>query len=320
MTIITTQIEKAKFILDKGELVAIPSETVYGLAANAFDPIAVQKIFDLKQRPSYNPLIVHLKNYDSIDSVAQNIPSIARQLAKIFWPGPLTLVLEKKSIVPDCITSEKKTVAVRVPNHPVTLALLEKLSYPLAAPSANPFGNISPTQPDHVLSYFKEQLPLILDGGNCAKGIESTIIGFDGEHPILYRFGSISVEEIEQKIGKIDIVVHNNSSPNAPGMLSKHYAPKTPTSLSSNIIKDIESYGNRKIGLLLFKTTLPETPNVVQIILSKSGDFEEAGKNLYAALHQLDQMQLDAIIAERLPDIDIGRSINDRLARAICND
>jgi L-threonylcarbamoyladenylate synthase len=317
MTIITTHIQQATSFLDNGDLIAIPTETVYGLAANAFDPIAVQKIFELKKRPSYNPLIVHIKDLDSADDVAQNIPQTAKLLAKTFWPGPLTLVLEKKSIIPDILTAGKNTVAVRVPNHPLVLQLLANLQYPLAAPSANPFGSISPTEPNHVFNYFNGKLPLILDGGKCAKGIESTIIGFNHETPILYRHGSISVEQIEDVTGKIEIAVKDNSSPIAPGMLSKHYAPKTTTYLSSDIKKDLVHFSNKKIGVLLFKEELPAMPNTVQLVLSKIGSFDEAARNLYAALHQLDALQLDAIIAERVPYIDLGRSINDRLERAI---
>jgi L-threonylcarbamoyladenylate synthase len=317
MTIITTHIQPATSFLDNGDLIAIPTETVYGLAANAFDPIAVQKIFELKKRPSYNPLIVHIKDLDSADEVAQNIPQTAKLLAKTFWPGPLTLVLEKKSIIPDIITAGKNTVAVRVPNHPLVLQLLANLKYPLAAPSANPFGSISPTEPNHVFNYFNGKLPLILDGGKCAKGIESTIIGFNNETPILYRHGSISVEQIEDVTGKIEIAVKDNSSPIAPGMLSKHYAPKTTTYLSSDIKKDLAHFSNKKIGVLLFKEALPEMPNTVQLVLSTTGSFDEAARNLYAAMHQLDALQLDAIIVERVPHIDLGRSINDRLERAI---
>jgi L-threonylcarbamoyladenylate synthase len=317
MTIITTHIQPATSFLDNGDLIAIPTETVYGLAANAFDPIAVQKIFELKKRPSYNPLIVHIKDLDSADEVAQNIPQTAKLLAKTFWPGPLTLVLEKKSIIPDIITAGKNTVAVRVPNHPLVLQLLANLKYPLAAPSANPFGSISPTEPNHVFNYFNGKLPLILDGGKCAKGIESTIIGFNNETPILYRHGSISVEQIEDVTGKIEIAVKDNSSPIAPGMLSKHYAPKTTTYLSSDIKKDLAHFSNKKIGVLFFKEALPEMPNTVQLVLSTTGSFDEAARNLYAAMHQLDALQLDAIIVERVPHIDLGRSINDRLERAI---
>ena len=165
--------------LENNEIVAIPTETVYGLAGNAYSETAVEKIFALKNRPHFNPLIVHIKSAAVLTSVAKNIPLVALQLADAFWPGPLTLVLEKQEHIPDIVTGGKNTVGVRVPNHPIALELLEQLDFPLAAPSANPFGSISPTTAKHVADYFTDTLTIILDGGSCDKGIESTIIGFE---------------------------------------------------------------------------------------------------------------------------------------------
>jgi L-threonylcarbamoyladenylate synthase len=230
---INTDISKAKEILQKNGLVAIPTETVYGLAGNAFSDIAIKKIFELKKRPFYNPLIVHLKAASSIFDVASEIPESAFILAEKFWPGPLTLVLNKKDHISDLISAGKKTVAVRVPKHPLTLALLDQLDFPLAAPSANPFGSISPTSAAHVFNYFGKKIEVILDGGECEKGLESTIIGFENAHPILYRHGSISLEEIKKITGKLGIRTKNDSSPNSPGMLSRHYAPMTDTYLTN---------------------------------------------------------------------------------------
>lgn len=224
---ITKNIQLAADKLKDGEILAIPTETVYGLAANAYSEDAVKKIFDLKNRPNNNPLIVHIKSYDFLQNVALDIPDAAIKLAREFWPGPLTLVLKKQAHIPDLVTAAKETVAVRMPNHPMSIALLEKLDFPIAAPSANPFGSISPTSAEHVYHYFKDNLDLILDGGHCEKGIESTIIGFQNNEAILYRHGSISVEEIERVIGKIKIMTKNETAPEAPGMLSKHYAPST---------------------------------------------------------------------------------------------
>ena len=189
---------KAKEVLQKNELIAIPTETVYGLAGNAYSETAVKKIFELKQRPFYNPLIVHIKNTAALDTVACEIPEMAYALAKEFWPGSLTLLLKKKDHIPEIITAGKATVAVRVPNHPLTLALLEQLDFPLAAPSANPFGSISPTTAQHVADYFKGNLEIILDGGECQNGLESTIIGFENDQAVLYRHGSIATEAIEK--------------------------------------------------------------------------------------------------------------------------
>ena len=207
---ITTDIKKAKKALKKNKLVAIPTETVYGLAGNAYDESALVEIFKLKNRPFYNPLIIHIKSASSITDVAIDIPESAMILAEKFWPGPLTLVLKKQPHISDLITAGKDTVAVRVPNHPVALELLDKLDFPLAAPSANPFGSISPTNADHVFNYFGGKLEVILDGGECEKGLESTIIGFEENQPILYRHGSISSEEIEKITGKLSTITTRN--------------------------------------------------------------------------------------------------------------
>ena len=309
-------INKAKDILENNGLVAIPTETVYGLAGNAYNEIAIKKIFELKQRPFYNPLIVHLKDVSSIYAVATDIPEIALKLAEKFWPGPLTLILNKQPQVSNLITAGKNTVAVRIPNHPVTLALLDTLDFPLCAPSANPFGSISPTNAKHVFDYFGEGIEAILDGGQCEKGVESTIIGFENGNPILYRHGSISVEEIEKITGKLGKHVNSDDAPNAPGMLSKHYAPMTDTYLTTDVPSLIETFKGKRIGILLFNEPTQNTQIYYQELLSVSGDFNEAAKNLYAAMHRLDQKKLDVIIAERLPDIGLGKTINDKLERA----
>lgn len=313
---LTTDINKAKEALLKNELIAIPTETVYGLAGNAYDETALKKIFELKKRPFYNPLIVHLKSVSCIYDVATDIPENALKLAEKFWPGPITLVLKKQAHISDLITAGKDTVAVRVPNHPVALALLEKLEFPLAAPSANPFGSISPTTAAHVLHYFGDNLKVILDGGECANGLESTIVGFENNQVILYRHGSISVEEIEKIVGKLLITTNNDKTPNAPGMLSRHYAPMTDTYLTDTISELIKSFKGRKIGLLLFKNHSNDDTIMHQEVLSQSGNLTEAAKNLYAAMHRLDHSKLDVILAERLPNIGLGKTINDKLERA----
>lgn len=314
---ITKDIIKAQQKLINDDLIALPTETVYGLAGNAYSETALKKIFDLKKRPQYNPLIVHIKSADYLPQVAKNISPIAQKLADYFWPGPLTLVLEKQPIIPDLVTAGKKTVAVRVPNHSMTLTLLNQLDFPLAAPSANPFGSISPTCAEHVFNYFENELEIILDGGACEKGIESTIIGFENNQPILYRHGSVSVEDIEKIAGKVLIATNNDSKPNAPGMLSRHYAPSTDTYFTNNVNELIKSFPDKKIGLLLFKDEIIDKKDLLQEILSKTGNFNEATKNLYAAMHRLDNSNLDVIIAERLPDVGLGKTINDRLERAI---
>lgn len=311
-----TVLQQAKEILTKGEVVAIPTETVYGLAANAFDKTAIQKIFDIKKRPLYNPLIVHIKSIDYLDEVAKDIPPIAKKIAETFWPGPLTLVLPKKENIPDIVTSGKDTVGVRVPAHPLTQELLHQLDFPLAAPSANPFGYISPTTAEHVKKQLGDKIQLILDGGHCEKGIESTIIGFDNNRPILYRVGAISKETIENCIGVIEIKNKAAASPEAPGMLSKHYSPKTKFEVSTTIKESIRLHADENVGFLLF--TKPDVALASQkhILLTEDRNLEEAATNLYAAMHLMDDKKFDLIIAERFPEIGIGVSLNDRLQRA----
>lgn len=313
---ISTDLLQAKNILEKEGLVAIPTETVYGLAGNIYSHKAIDNIFKTKNRPSNNPLIVHIDSYEKLADLVEEIPENAKKLAEVFWPGPLTLVLKKKKSVPYTITAGKETVAVRVPNHQLTLELLKKLDFPLAAPSANPFGSISPTSAQHVVDYFKDTLEMVLDGGNCKNGIESTIIGFENENPILYRLGSISVEEVESIVGPLKILNKNNSSPIAPGMLSRHYAPKTKTIVSENINEELKKYPNLKIGLLLFNDDIDSNENIVKELLSNNKDLKEAATNLYAAMHRLDRKNLDLIIAEKFPNKSLGKSINDRLKRA----
>lgn len=316
---ISTDILKAKKILENGDLVAIPTETVYGLAGNIYSNTALEKIFETKKRPLFNPLIVHIHSKKLLTDIAQEIPKKALQLADAFWPGSLTLVLKKNAKIPDLITAGKDTVAVRIPNHKLTLKLLKNLDFPLAAPSANPFGSISPTTAKHVAYYFPFEIPMVLDGGNCLNGIESTIIGFENQEPVLYRLGSISVEEIEAVVGKIVIKNTKEITPEAPGMLSRHYAPKTKMILVDNVIEPIANNLDKKIGLLLFKDTIYHNAIKTIEILSKEGDLKQATQNLYAAMHRLDQQDLDLIIAQRFPENHLGKSINDRLERATKN-
>ncbi len=313
---ITTDLFEAKKILEKEELVAIPTETVYGLAGNIYSAKAIKKIFQTKERPLFNPLIVHIASTDKLKEIVSEIPEKAQQLADAFWPGSLTLVLKKNAHIPDSITAGKDTVAVRVPNHELTLRLLQIIDFPLAAPSANPFGSISPTTAEHVADYFPNDLEMVLQGGNCTNGIESTIIGFENNNPVLYRLGSISVEEIEAVIGPVQIKNKKESSPDAPGMLSRHYAPKTTTILVNNVEDEILKYQNAKVGLLVFQNTPSNAKEMVIEVLSKKGDLKEATANLYAAMHRLDKQNLDLIIAEQFPNTELGKSINDRLERA----
>ena len=320
MTIISKDISKAIQILNDDKLVAIPTETVYGLAGNIYSEDAISSIFKIKQRPLFNPLIVHISSVKQLDTIVSYIPEKAKLLSDAFWPGPMTLVLKKQHTIPDTVTAGKDTVAVRIPNHPVTLKLLEGLGFPLAAPSANPFGCISPTSAKHVEDYFINELDMVLDGGPCKNGIESTIIGFENDEPIIYRLGSISIEDIESVVGKVNIKNKKESSPDAPGMLSKHYAPSTPTFLVDNVRAFVSPISGKNIGLLVFNKKLDYPHIKHQFVLSKNSDLKEATSNLYSALHELDKLKLEMIVCEKLPDYGLGKSINDRLVRATKQD
>lgn len=316
MSIISKDIQKAIQLLQQDELVAIPTETVYGLAGNIFSENAIKNIFKTKQRPLFNPLIVHIPNIEYLQHVVAYIPKKAKLLAQHFWPGSMTLVLPKSDRIPDLITAGKHTVAVRVPNHPVTLELLNQLEFPLAAPSANPFNSISPTKPEHVENYFKNDIKMVLDGGFCTSGIESTIIGFENDEPIIYRLGALAIEDIEAVIGKVIVKNKKEENPDAPGMLAKHYAPKTKTILSDTILADIEEHPHKKIGVISFDKDYFSDKITHQIILSKKSDLAEATANLYNAMHELDAKNLDIIIIEKMPNKGLGISMNDRLQRA----
>ena len=315
MSIISKDIQKAVQLLTEDHLVAIPTETVYGLAGNIFSEKAIKSIFSTKQRPFFNPLIVHIPSVKSLNDLVTHVPEKAKLLAAAFWPGSMTLVLKKSKTIPDIITAGKDTVAVRVPNHPITLELLKKLPFPLAAPSANPFGSISPTKPAHVENYFKNSIKMVLDGGSCVNGIESTIIGFENEDPVIYRLGALALEEIEAVVGKISIKNKKEEKPDAPGMLARHYAPKTSTFLVDDVAAEIEKNTGKKMGVLVFKSSL-NNENITEIILSKKGSLQEAAARLYDAMHELDTKNLDIIIAERFSEFGLGKSINDRLQRA----
>lgn len=314
-TSITTDIKKCQQLLTDGKLVAIPTETVYGLAANALDTNAVKAIFETKGRPAFNPLIVHIHEMKQLPMLTKQIPENAYKLANEFWPGSLTLILLKQNLVPDIITAGKATVGVRMPNHPMTLKLLKGLPFPLAAPSANPFTRVSPTSAKHVADYFGNRIPAILDGGPCLVGLESTIVGFDGETPILYRKGGISVEAIEAIVGTLIISIENETSPEAPGMLLKHYSPRTPLLVCDDLNESLKAYVGKRVGVLSFSSI--DFPTAAMVMpLAQNRSLQEAATKLFEVLHTLDASGLDLILAERFPENDLGSSINDRLYRA----
>ncbi len=314
MALIGTDINRACLELNQGNLVGIPTETVYGLAGNALDAKVVAKIFSVKKRPAFDPLIIHIPSFQYLDTVVSKVPEQAKLLANSFWPGPLTLVLPSKDIVPDLTNSGLSTVAVRVPNHPLALALLDRLDYPLASPSANPFGYISPTTAQHVEQQLGGDIPYILDGGACTIGIESTIIGFEGEHPVIYRPGGVSIEALQELIGKTGFKPHA-SKVVAPGMLNNHYSPRK-NLLLGNIPELIAAYGPEKAGVLSFKDHYQKIDESVQFQLSEKGDLTEAAQNLFGCLRKLDAMSITHIFAELVPNHGLGLAINDRLQRA----
>ena len=301
-------------LLSNSELVGIPTETVYGLAGNAFDAMAVAKIFEVKERPSFDPLIVHTCSVERLSDFVEEIPAKAKLLADHFWPGPLTMVFKKKSIIPDLVTSGLDTVAVRIPKHPLTVELLQKLDFPLAAPSANPFGYVSPTTAEHVNEQLGDKIQYILDGGPCKVGIESTIISFEEEITVL-RLGGLKIEEIEALVGKVKVNLHSSSDPTAPGMLESHYSPLTNIKIG-NITDLIQENHNKKLGVLSFSNLFNGVKNEHQFVLSEKGDLEEAATRLFTGLRHLDTLNLQLILSNLVPEEGLGRAINDRLKRA----
>jgi L-threonylcarbamoyladenylate synthase len=304
-------------LLVAGKLVAIPTETVYGLAANAFDGLAVAQIYQAKNRPQFNPLILHSNSLARFKSWGIELPELALKLAESFSPGPITFVVPKSKQIPDIVTAGHSSVAIRIPNHPLTLALLSELPFPVAAPSANKSGSVSPTKAQDVQDQFGEEIGAILDGGQCAIGLESTIISFIGTQPKLLRLGGLSIEEIEDCLGmKLDQTkLINNDNPEAPGMLSRHYAPLTPLYLNEASLHLAEAEFSEMV-YIGFKQYHAQIPLNNQIILSSAGNFAEAAQNLFGALRQADKMQQKIIIASLLPEENLGRAINDRLRRA----
>jgi L-threonylcarbamoyladenylate synthase len=312
MAEIGTDIEKAKALLEGGELVAIPTETVYGLAGNALDNSSVTRIFEVKGRPQFDPLIVHVPSFVAAAQYADNDVPLAKKLANQFWPGPLTLLLRKKTVIGDLVTSGLETVGLRCPDNALTGSLLKMLSFPLAAPSANPFGYVSPTRPEHVEEQLGNKIAYILDGGICRVGVESTIIGFDHETPVIYRLGGITQEQIESVIGPVTVRTHSTSNPKAPGQLISHYAPRKKLVLG-NLAELQQKYASENFGVISFQQ---DAPLPYKFILSPSGRLDEAAQNLFLALRTLDKMPIDIILAEPVPDTGLGRAINDRLRRA----
>lgn len=302
-------IEQAAQILKDGGLVSFATETVYGLGAHALDVDAVAKVFEAKRRPRFDPLIVHVADLAAARTVTRGWPAEAELLAEVFWPGPLTLVLKKAEVVPDLVTAGLDTVAVRVPAHPLAQQLLRAAEIPLAAPSANPFGTISPTTAAHVQASFPELM--VLDGGPCTVGVESTIVSFAGDKPTLLRCGGLAEEDIEKIIGPLQRLPVNERTTEAPGRQLRHYAPTTPLVLSA------PSERPKNVAYLAFRDAPQDASQYTAVeILSATGEPREAAAQLFAALRRLDASGAELIIAESAPDEGLGRAINDRLQRA----
>ena len=310
---VTTDIDKAVQLLLEGALVALPTETVYGLGANALNAGAVAKVFKAKNRPSFDPLIVHVASIKQAHEVAE-LNEAAITLFERFSPGPLTLVLPKKSIVPDLVTSGHPTVAVRIPNHPMSLEVIGKSGLCIAAPSANPFGYTSPTTAMHVEQQLGDKIDAVLDGGPCGVGLESTIVDLCGT-PRVLRLGGLALEQLESVLGTLEVQT-SSSNPNAPGMLSSHYNPGATIRLFDNLDSlksSIDIVDNSEVGLLVMSTEM-EGSNVFN--LSKSLSDVEAASRLFTGLRELRARGFKEIWTHYLPEDGLGRAINDRLKRA----
>lgn len=303
-------IDRATRILEGGGLVAIPTETVYGLGGLASRAEAVARIFEAKRRPRFNPLILHVPSVKAARALTGDWPDQAEALAAEFWPGPLTLVLPRHDSVLELVTAGSPYVAVRIPRHPMTLELLARLSAPLAAPSANPSGYVSPSCAEHVAAQLGNELDYILDGGPCEVGLESSIVKLaDGQATVL-RAGGLAVEELQRVLPELQVQTGSSSSPEAPGMLASHYAPR------ARVVISPEPATGRRIGALRWRELHPDIPSENQELLSSRGDLREAAQRLFGALRRLDDAQLDSIQVELVPEHGLGRAINDRLRRA----
>ena len=306
---------KAGELIKQGELVAFATETVYGLGANALSADACEKIFIAKERPHYDPLIVHIHDLDQLKSITAEIPPLAMKAAEKFWPGPLTMVLKKASCIPDLITANLDTVATRMPAHPVAQALLKAAGLPIAAPSANPFGYLSPTTAEHVEEQLGNKIPMVLDGGECDCGVESTIIDFSQGQPKLLRHGGIPREELEKVCGPIALGKAVLEKPLAPGQLASHYAPKTPLLiLKPGEVPQIAD--GTKVGVLIHDERKLAFSYEIAEVIAHDDNLKEAAHNLFAALHRLDDEGLDVLYVYEFPESGLGCAIMDRLRKA----
>jgi L-threonylcarbamoyladenylate synthase len=318
-TEIGKDIEIAARLLLDGQLVGMPTETVYGLAAHALLPDSVLQIFEVKQRPQFDPLICHFAQWEHIEPYVRSMPRPIERLLDAFSPGPITVLLDRRiDKISDVVCSGLDTIAVRVPSHPMAHELLKKVAVPIAAPSANPFGYVSPTTAQHVADQLAGKIPYVLDGGACEIGLESTIVGM-GPHKnlIVYRLGGLAIEALREVADlPVQLQLNKSSNPTAPGQLLSHYAPRVPLTVTNDLEEDIEVFEGRDIGIIAFQNA-PSVPTGTPVfVLSPTGNMHEAARNLFAALRALDRAEVECILAEPVPDIGLGKAINDRLERA----
>jgi L-threonylcarbamoyladenylate synthase len=314
-TTIGKDIKYASMLLQQGEIVAIPTETVYGLAANALNEDAVLRIYEAKQRPRFNPLILHVDSFEKFDTYAQDIPDACYRLAERFSPGPLTFLLPKKNNVPDLVTAGSDHVALRVPAHPFALELLKSIDFPLAAPSANPSGYVSPVTARHVYDGLHGRIPYILDGGPCQVGLESTIIGFEDGKVVLHRYGAVTAEDMEARSGCPVVTKHSDDHPLTPGKLKSHYAPALPLFVG-DIPELMKRFGDKRLAVISFRQRYVDPAPDYAFVLSPSGDLHEAARKLFHTMRDIDAIDADVILAELFPEQGLGLAINDRLHRA----
>lgn len=303
---------KATQTIKDGGIVVFPTETVYGVGASAYNPDAIVKIYEIKKRPRFDPLIVHISRLTDLEKLTLRIDKRCKILIEKFWPGPLTLVLKKSPIVPDIVTAGLDTVAVRMPDHKIALELITESDVPIAAPSANMFGRLSPTTAEHALNQLGDKVDIIIDGGKTMIGIESTILDMTGE-PTVLRPGGVSIEDIKNLIGKVKTLTYAKR-PRSPGQLKKHYAPRIPLRIIKNGNSNLPDMKNA--GLLAFRRA-SEKVNFKKVeVLSPGGDLKEAACNLFSALHRLESSGVEIIYAEEVPEVGLGLAIMDRLRKA----
>ena len=313
-TSLAREISDGAEAIRNGGVTAFPTETVYGLGADVFQPEAVERIFRIKGRPHYNPLIVHIADMDQLHDLVPAVPALALRLMETFWPGPLSIVLPKRKEVPDIVTGGKDSVAVRMPENPIALELIRRCATPVAAPSANTFTCTSPTTAQHVREQLGNQCDVVIDGGACRVGVESTVISFTGSSPVVLRPGGIPTEDIERLIGRVHSPsTDKNKEVESPGMMPHHYAPATTLTAFTTIPADYEKSAD--VGILLFEASNRSFAGVVEV-LSSEGDTDEAAANFYAALRRLDALGLREIVAEYAPGERLGNVINNRLSKA----